>query len=256
MTSPSSPFAELVAKLVPADNQFFAGGFGLAALGAGAAILRRSYQLGAQLARRHLLSTLEVTSKDRAFPWVLHWLATNGRHSQHLSVETSFLSSASSSSASSSSSSSSGGVPAHAAAVFGFVPGPGMHVVRYRRHWIAVERAREMQATNLTTGQPWEKVTLTILGRRTDVFGSLLREAFERATRQTEGKTIIYTNWGAEWRPFGQPRRRRPIESVVLDTGVAETVLADLHEWRRSAAWYIERGAVGSQSRTLTDHSY
>jgi chaperone BCS1 len=230
----SSPFGDL-SKLIPADNQFFAGGFGLAALGAGAAILRRSYQVAAQLARRHLLSTLEVTSKDRAFPWVLNWLSTNGHHSQHLSVETSFVSSASSSTAAATPS-------PHAGAVFGFVPGPGMHVVRYRKHWIAVERTREMQSTDLTSGRPWEKVTLTILGRRTDIFTTLLREAFERATRQTEGKTIVYTNWGAEWRPFGQPRRRRPISSVVLDTGVAERVLNDVQEWRRSSRWYIERG--------------
>ena len=52
------------------DNQVFAGGFGLAVLAAGAQGLRKGAHLGLQLLRRHFLITLEVTSKDRAFPWV------------------------------------------------------------------------------------------------------------------------------------------------------------------------------------------
>ena len=37
-----------------------------------------------------------------------------------------------------------------------------------------------------------------------------------------EQTTVVYTNWGTEWRPFGAPRRRRPLHSVVLDDGIAE----------------------------------
>jgi hypothetical protein len=35
-----------------------------------------------------LFMILQVTNKDVSFPWVLHWLTTQGRRSQHLSVNT------------------------------------------------------------------------------------------------------------------------------------------------------------------------
>ncbi|KOO26071.1 mitochondrial chaperone bcs1, partial [Chrysochromulina tobinii] len=54
--------------------------------------------------------------------------------------------------------------------------------------------------------------------------------------------TVVYTNWGTEWRPFGVPRRRRPLHSVVLDDGVAEHLVGDVREFVDSSRWYIDRG--------------
>ena len=53
---------------------------------------------------------------------------------------------------------------------------------------------------------------------------------------------VVYTNWGSEWRPFGQPRRKRPLESVILDEGVKERIVADVAEFRARQRWYLERG--------------
>ena len=36
------------------------------------------------------------------------------------------------------------------------------------------------------------------------------------AVGESKGKLIVYTTFGHEWRKFGNPRHRRPIESVVL----------------------------------------
>lgn len=52
----------------------------------------------------------------------------------------------------------------------------------------------------------------------------------------------MYTNWGTEWRPFGQPRTPRPLESVVLDRNIAERLYSDVTEWRKSEGWYHARG--------------
>jgi chaperone BCS1 len=95
---------------------------------------------------------------------------------------------------------------------------------------------------DLNSGKPWEKVQFIGFGRDTTVFNALLEEAITLANTQEEGKTIVYTNWGTEWRPFGQPRRRRPLESVILDEGIAERLIADVLKWRDSSAWYLERG--------------
>jgi chaperone BCS1 len=31
-----------------------------------------------------------------------------------------------------------------------------------------------------------------------------------------------------DWQPFGQPRKKRPLPSVVLDDGVAESIVNDV----------------------------
>ena len=52
----------------------------------------------------------------------------------------------------------------------------------------------------------------------------------------------MYTPMGAEWRQFGYPRRRRPLDSVVLDRGITETILADVQEFIKNPKWYMDRG--------------
>ena len=63
------------------------------------------------------------------------------------------------------------------------------------------------------SGAPWEKVTLTAVGRDAAVFEGQLGEAKAMAETAETGKTIVYTNWGTEWRPFGHPRRKRAMSS-------------------------------------------
>ena len=54
------------------------------------------------------------------------------------------------------------------------------------------------------------------VSRRT-LFVDILEEAREMAMSQHHGRTLMYTVIGTDWRPFGHPRIRRPIGSVVLD---------------------------------------
>lgn len=69
-----------------------------------------------------------------------------------------------------------------------------------------------------------------------------LSAARELALQQQEGRTIMYTAVGAEWRQFGFPRRRRPLSSVVLDEGVSERLVQDVKEFINNPKWYNERG--------------
>lgn len=54
----------------------------------------------------------------------------------------------------------------------------------------------------------------------------------------------MYTAMGAEWRPFGFPRRRRPLISVVLEEGVAERIVDDVKEFIGNPKWYTDRGRI------------
>ncbi|GBP21337.1 Mitochondrial chaperone BCS1 [Eumeta japonica] len=62
------------------------------------------------------------------------------------------------------------------------------------------------------------------------------------ALKQHEGMTVMYTALGSEWRPFGHPRRKRPMHSVVLKAGLAERILQDCLDFIDNPQWYTERG--------------
>lgn len=57
-----------------------------------------------------------------------------------------------------------------------------------------------------------------------------------------KGKTIMYTAMGHEWRQFGHPKKQRPLDSVVLDTGIANRIVNDCQEFIANVAWYSDRG--------------
>ncbi|MEE6488887.1 hypothetical protein FKM82_015421 [Ascaphus truei] len=204
------PFSDFIAALK--DNPYFGAGFGLVGVGTALALARKGSQFGMVAFRRHYMITLEVPSRDKSYQWLLSWISHYAKNTQHLSVETSYLQHES----------------GRISTKFDFVPSPGNHFIWYRRKWIRIERNREKQMLDLHTGTPWESVTFTAMGTNRDIFFNILEEARELALRQQEGKTVMYSAMGAEWRQFGFPRRRRPLSSVVLEEGVSEKIVQDV----------------------------
>ncbi|EEB06360.1 Rieske ISP assembly ATPase [Schizosaccharomyces japonicus yFS275] len=233
ITSPPSPPGRFQAFL--SDNSIFSAGLGLMSLGAGLAILRRSIVAGASAMKRRMLVSLEIPSKDRSYAAFLRWMANvPRRYSHNLAVETS--------AASLDTVQAAGSAKNKANRLFGIVPGPGRHYIKYQGCWIQIERQRSGRLQDLTTGTPWETVTLTTLNRDRGVFSQLLAEAQAYTQSAKANKTIIYTAFAAEWRPFGRPRSKRLLSTVVLDTGVKEKLVADLREFLQNSKWYAERG--------------
>jgi chaperone BCS1 len=91
-------------------------------------------------------------------------------------------------------------------------------------------------------GMPWETVTLTTLSKDRALFPLLLSEARQQALRGQEGKLVINTAWGTAWKPFGKPRPKRPLDSVVLEEGVKERISVDIKAFLRRRQWYADRG--------------
>lgn len=209
------------------SNPYFAAGFGLMGLGAGLAVLRQGLMRGSSMLYRQMLVDLEIASKDKSYAWFLEWMSKYPkRSSRHLSMQTSFKQH------------DNGSI----STTFNLVPGPGKHFIRYKGAFMLVNRERSGRLMDLTSGTPFETITLTTLYRDRHLFAELLREAQEKAMKQQEGKTVIYTSYGPEWRPFGQPRRRRELASVILDRGVKETLIDDIRDFLKSGKWYYDRG--------------
>ena len=111
-----------------------------------------------------------------------------------------------------------------------------------------MERDRELRAKgsdNLSGGgsNVWESIKFTTIGRSPEIFDNVMQEAQQLATNKDLDYTTIYTSWGHNgWKPFGNPRRKRNIDSVILDDGTAEAVIEDIYEFLTSKQWYYDRG--------------
>ncbi|CAH6719769.1 mitochondrial chaperone Bcs1p [[Candida] jaroonii] len=218
----SSAFNEVIL-----NNPYFAAGGGLMLLGTGLAVARQGIMKSSGFIYRQLLVDLEIPSKDKSYLWFLEWMSQyKNRSSRHLSVETNYIQHSNGS----------------ATTKFSLVPGPGKHLIRYKGAFMLVNRERSGKLLDMTSGTPFETVTLTTLYRDRKLFYEVLEEAKRMALKVREGKTVIYTSWGPEWRPFGQPRQKRLMGSVILDEGVDQMILNDVKDFLKSGGWYHNRG--------------
>lgn len=201
-----------------------------------------------------MLVDLEITRRDEAYPWLLQWM-TAFRRAQlagaqlspgasptpkggvlssllhrlnprlhHLQVETFQAKNGPSN-----------------AVHFSFVPGHGQHILRYGASFIWVDRKRE-KTFDLSTGEPFETITLTTLYSHRNVFEQIFAEAHQLYQQKQEGKTVIYNSMGPDWQQFGEPKRKRPLESVVLERGVKEKIVEDVQAFLAARTWYLDRG--------------
>ncbi|KAI5776121.1 BCS1 N terminal-domain-containing protein [Geopyxis carbonaria] len=234
------------------DNPLFTGGLAIAALTTGFQVIRKSSTRAASLLRRHMLLTVEIPSSDPSYEWFLHFLAEHHRK-QSIALKTSQLESVWSLSGLISrvkpaprelSVETRTHKTASGASVTDFVlvPGQGKHLISYSSTFFQVSRQRDSKRINLPSGTPFETLEVTTLYTRRGVLSDLLRESQQMALRRSEGKTTVYNSWGTEWRPFGNPLRKRPLDSVVLAPGVKEKVIEDLSDFLNSSDWYRDRG--------------
>lgn len=209
------------------DNPYFSAGFGLMGIGAGLSIARRGILRLSHFAQRQMLCDLEIASKDASYDWFLEWMAKQPkRSSRNFAVETQHTKHANGS----------------ITASFGLVPGPGTHLVQWDGAYILVKRERSQRLMDITHGRPFETLQLKTLYMHRHVFSEMLAAAQSGAARQQEGKLVVYTSFGSEWRPFGQPRHKRSLESVVLAPQIKEDLVVDLEKFIKTRDWYADRG--------------
>ncbi|EGR45251.1 uncharacterized protein TRIREDRAFT_68571 [Trichoderma reesei QM6a] len=227
-SAPASPSAASVLNLNALfDNPLFAGGIGLASLGAAAAFARKGSIAVLGAARRRLLVNVEISKQDPAYPWILAWLSQPRETPGFIASRLTRIHNLSVATATGSKGPGAGGpVNAH----FFLQPGYGRHIVKFGRAFISVNREKHNTA-NMNTGEPHEIVQLTTLWAHRHVFEDLFREAHQLAAKANEGKTVVYSARGLEWSPLGDPRKKRPLGSVILDEGVKESIVADVKDF-------------------------
>ena len=201
-----------------------------------------------------MLIDLEITRHDDAYPWLLQWMTTYHRARMNGAQQATSASPASNSlltklfnridprmhhlQVRTSAPQDGPALAAH----FSFVPGPGRHFMRYKNAFLLVDRQRTRDAFDMRDGTPFETISLTTLYNHRGVFEDIFAEAHQLYQQSQEGKTVIYNSMGTSWQPFGNPKRKRPLESVVLEEGVKERIVEDMEAFISSRAWYLDRG--------------
>ncbi|EFQ36419.1 hypothetical protein CGRA01v4_10468 [Colletotrichum graminicola] len=219
------------------NNPLFAGGIGLASLGAAAAFARKGVVVAAGAARRRLLVNVEIGKQDPAYPWILAWLSQPRAPAGFVASRITRIHNLSVSTTTTAQRGAAGPTNAH----FFLQPGYGRHIVKHGGAYIAVNREKHSTA-NMNTGEPHEIVQLTTLWAHRHVFEDIFGEAHALAAKANEGKTIVYAARGMEWAPLGDPRKKRPLGSVILDEGVKEGIVEDVKDFLGRQQWYVDRG--------------
>lgn len=209
------------------NNPYFAAGGGLMILGSSLAILRSTSIKVSQLVYKQLIVDLEITSRDKSYQWFLNWLSKQRRvHSRHLTVNTKYLQY------------DNGSITTK----FSLVPGLGKHWIIYNNCLLSITRERSNRMIDMANSAPYETIKLTTLFRDKFVFHRILNEAKEMAIKDTKGKIVLFTSFGADWRKFGQPKLKRSMNSVVLDKGIQDSIWNDIQDFLSNSKWYIQRG--------------
>lgn len=220
------------------ENPLFAGGIGLASLGAAAAFARKGAIMALGAARRRLLVNVEISKQDAAYPWILAWLskpretpgfiASRLTRVHNLSVQTTTTAKGPN-------------VAGPSNAHFFLQPGYGRHVIKFGSAYIAVNREKHNTA-NMNTGEPHETVQMTTLWAHRHIFEDVFGEAHMLAAKANEGKTVVFSARGMEWAPLGDSRKKRPLGSVILDEGVKDAIVDDVKDFMSRQQWYVDRG--------------
>ncbi|KAG6001256.1 hypothetical protein E4U21_004543 [Claviceps maximensis] len=221
------------------DNPLFAGGIGLASLGAAAAFARKGAIAAIGAVRHRLLVHVEISKQDPAYPWILAWLSQPRQHPGIIASRITRIHNLSVTTTTTNNRGHGGNGPVNAS--FFLQPGYGRHVVKFGSAYISVNREKHSTA-NMNTGEPHEIVQLTTLWAHRHAFEGIFAEAHKLAAKANEGKTVVYSARGMDWTPLGDARKKRPLGSVILDQGVKERIVADVTDFLSRQQWYVDRG--------------
>lgn len=207
-----------------AENEVFSGGLALGFLGGIVAFAAALARAAGRRLVSHLLPSIRIDSRAKAFRYVDAWLAEHPytHRCRNLAV-----------------------AAAHPTN-FGepddqpmrLVPGIGSHLLWHRGSWIALRR--EVSEGESPRNER-EVVTLTALSLRHDCLRSLMEDLAARYD-QRAGALIVHgpSEYG-EWEEIARTSPR-PLSSVIVAPGLSESLLRDAQAFLARREWYAERG--------------
>ncbi|KAG2125305.1 hypothetical protein DEU56DRAFT_974111 [Suillus clintonianus] len=115
----------------------------------------------------------------------------------------------------------------------------GSYTLWYKYRWMQVTRISE---TVPGWGGRKDTLNISILTRNHDILNAILQDAKNAyQDAQSSSITVYVSDSSNSWRELAT-RRKRPLDSIILDPGIRELVVEDAQDFLASKRWYAERG--------------
>ena len=213
------------------SNPYFSAGAGLWVLTVGGMLGRQASVMFSALMRRKFVVSLEVSSRDSGYEWMLRWLAS--QHSfkvQQMSVLTRTAAFDYSSND-----------RQHTECLFG--PCPNLrHFFFYEGRPLTLTRRRRDNVGPSYDGEIFETLEFTTVGTNPSFLQNIMKAAQLHAEMEDSNHTVVYMNGGSNWTRQARPRSRRSLSSVVLPGDMSDFILKDVRKFLDSSAFYKQLG--------------
>ena len=196
-------------------NEFLAGGAILGSLGMVVAYLRSLPSLMGRWLKRMMVTEIDVPDRSDSFDWIKEWLAHNdySKNAKRITIESKNGSSK-------------------------ITPAPGIHYVWWRKRLLIIRRLRNEGTGDNAHRAFRETWSLTMLARRKYVeeFIEECKEVYDSGK-----KDYIRVKEGdcGYWDSFIK-RRKRPFDSVVMNSETKDLIISDLNKFIDDKEWYNE----------------
>jgi len=126
-----------------------------------------------------------------------------------------------------------------------YYPAPGLHYFTYKgkRMWAVQEQGKVNLVGWNNKPETQEKIIIMCYGGSTQLIQELIDDAVVYSMDQDKGLLGIYQvmGWICMWIKV-MTKKARSLDSVVLDTDIAETLTKDIQDFQNSGEWYLSKG--------------
>jgi len=126
-----------------------------------------------------------------------------------------------------------------------YYPAPGSHSFQYRgrKMWAFQQEGKTNCVGWDSKPLTEESIVVICYGQDVSLIQSLIDEAVTYSMEQDRGLLQIYEvpGWWDIWIK-SMSKKARPLDSVLLDTNIMETLVEDIKNFQESGEWYVEKG--------------
>eukprot|EP00123_Amoebidium_parasiticum_P001180 comp12229_c0_seq1/m.7007 comp12229_c0_seq1/g.7007 ORF comp12229_c0_seq1/g.7007 comp12229_c0_seq1/m.7007 type:complete len:556 (-) comp12229_c0_seq1:713-2380(-) len=194
--------------------------------GAVMGLVQNAWNYVTQQIWRRFTVTAEFDSRDEAYQWLMEWLAEQQYAQNSTDVVVSAVEGTEN-------------VGEWVVKKVEYIPAPGIHTFTYKGRRVWLSRSDQSAADQR---KPLTSITMTMFGCSRAALEQLMDEARLLSAKKDRGKTCIYIgDMYGSWQKCAS-RPKRPLHSVVLARGLAETLYKDALDFLQNEDWYRDRG--------------
>lgn len=211
----------ITTTILHGQNQFASGGLLLMVIGGIAAYFKGIPVAIKNFLMRQLTISISITDDHNAFDWVQWWFQSR-EYSKRMRNVDAFTPC------------TEGGYK------MGLKPAPGSHWFFYHKRPLFIVFSRETEKKGYSTRRAesyyiwtWGRDQKFLKNILAEIHADFEKENLEKATLKCWSGSNWYTAWS--YSP-------RPLTSVILPSGVKNTLIADIDRFKASAKWYEQMG--------------